>query len=78
MGQGTITTIAPEDMIQCAIDCSTYCRVLPVNSGRLGSAWEKQADSPILRRREAGGDMATGTAGMAMLGFVTASPGFVM
>ncbi len=47
VGQGTITTMAPLDMIQCAMDCSTYCRVLPVNSGRAGSACEKQADKPI-------------------------------
>jgi len=54
VGQGTITTIAPADMIQCAIDCSTYCSVLLVNSERAGSACEKQADSPILSRWAAG------------------------
>ena len=42
VGQGTITTIAPADISQCAIDCSTYCSVLFVNKERAGSAWEKQ------------------------------------
>ena len=37
-------------MIQCAMDCSTYCRVLLVNSDRSGSACEKQADRPIFKR----------------------------
>lgn len=54
VGQGTITTMAPADMIQWATDCSMYCKVFPVNRERDGSACEKQAESPILRRREAG------------------------
>jgi hypothetical protein len=37
-------------MTQCAIDCSTYCSVLPVKIGRAGSAWKKQALMPILSR----------------------------
>ena len=31
-------------MTQCATDCSTYCSVLPVNTGRAGSAWKKHAE----------------------------------
>src|SRR4030095_12198773 len=45
-----MTASAPVDMTQCAIDCSTYCRVLPVNNGRAGSACMKQAEMPIFRR----------------------------
>ncbi|MCY1226721.1 hypothetical protein D9M72_389670 [compost metagenome] len=54
VGQGTITTIAPADMSQWAIDCSTYCSVLFVKSERAGSACEKQADKPILSRAATG------------------------
>ena len=32
------------------MDCSTYCSVLPLNIERVGSACEKQAERPILRR----------------------------
>src|SRR5687767_2354150 len=64
-----MTTMAPEDMNQCAMDCSTYCSVLPVNSGREASACEKQADRPIFRR-VAAGNMLTKPAGTTAAGLV--------
>ena len=45
-GLGIITASTPLDITQCAIVCSTYCSVLPVKIGRVGSAWKK-------RRRDA-------------------------
>ena len=50
VGLGIITASAPVDITQWAIDCSTYCSVLPVNRGRAGSACMKQAEMPIFRR----------------------------
>jgi hypothetical protein len=49
-GEGISTASAPLDMTQWAIDCSTYCSVLPVKISRCWSAWKKQALMPILRR----------------------------
>jgi hypothetical protein len=47
-GDGTMTGNAPPDMSQCAIDCSTYCRVLKAKLARAESGCMKQALMPIL------------------------------
>src|SRR5258706_646917 len=45
--EGIIRAIASFCMTQCAIFCSMYCSVMPLNIARLGSAWKKHAEMPI-------------------------------
>src|SRR5664279_2409012 len=49
-----MTASAPVDITQCAIDCSTYCSVLPLKMSRGTSAWKKQAEMPTLMRSRFG------------------------
>ena len=44
---GIIRASAPRDRIQCAIDWSRYCRVLPRKPNSGGGSWNSRAESPI-------------------------------